>query len=137
MGRSVSYPSGAEVAFMHLDCDCTDGCGCWGDFIYDLKARAESLWPSLSIDDERWLGREDHALLGNRHAYFGVSEYCGLVAVWLVARDHDGIYSDDPPPAFSERWVSQAGDKLRTEFGQLRKLGTASNGESFFERINA
>lgn len=132
MGRSVSYPRGAHVAFAHfesLDAADLDGFA-WDDYVDDITERAKELWPSLHEPYHvRWLHREDRVLLSNDHAHFGVSEYCGLVAIWIVMRD------DVRNENLSQHWVDVAGAKLVREFGELRKVGTASNGESFFERV--
>ena len=81
MGRSVSYPSGALVAFCETPtdggyclnceeegdtCDCGEGreaCSEETDWDYiksDLIDRAGRLFPAMWAKDE-WIGREDHA----------------------------------------------------------------------------
>ncbi len=130
MGRSVSYPSGAVVAFAHLDLeDCEDQDAV--DWAYEtaqdfFTESCRTTWPSLEECDT-WLGREDHALLRNRHAYFGMSTYCGVIAYWLV------MHGDAGSPALAERWIAQVAADFQATFGSLRKIGTASNGESFYE----
>ena len=47
---------------------------------------------------EEWVDREDLAIAENGHAYFGVSEYCGCAAVWIVAKTD---YYGDP---LAEAW---------------------------------
>src|SRR3546814_8480393 len=89
MGRSVSYPSGAIVAFTVLD---VENDGDW-EFEYewlreDLRERAANAFPSL-IPHDGWRGREDRILMRNSYADFGLSVYGGLVAVWIVERDDD------------------------------------------------
>ena len=79
MSRSVSYPSGCHaVCFRNVSP--MDDQWVWQEFIEDLRTGARELWPSLE-DCDRWLDREDHAVLSNIHAYVGVSEYGGLGAV--------------------------------------------------------
>ena len=41
-----------------------------------------SLRPSL-YEADGWAGREDRILLQNGHVEIGVSEYCGLAAIWM------------------------------------------------------
>lgn len=130
MGRSVSSPANAVVAYQAL---CQDVYEDQDDFAWqydDLREgvadTARAFWPSFDPCDT-WLGREDRAILRNRHAYVGVSEYCGLVAVWLVARE------DAENPGLAEQWVASIAPAFTQQFGTLRKLGTASNGEAFFE----
>ena len=93
MGRSVSYPSGAIVAFTVLEVEDEND---W-EFEYewlqgDLRERAAAAFPSLQ-PHEGWRGREDRILMRNMFTNFGVSVYGGLVAVWIVERD-DGAYWD-------------------------------------------
>src|SRR5688572_16363822 len=118
MGRSVSYPPDAVVTFGvfegedHFD---------WEDFADDFQWQVQRLFPrSYEADD--WLGREDHVLMASEHAYFGLSEYGGLVAYWMVVRD------DAERPGLAEAWVRRAGPKFEASFGSLRKVGTFSNG---------
>ena len=131
MGRGVSFPSGALVAFDQFACDCGERCDCWQYFRDDLTERAAAIWPSLSPCRE-WLGREDFASLSNNFAYFGVSEYCGIVAVWLAPRRD----LEPGQEALAARWLAQVRPRLAREFRKLERLGTASNGESFYRRVS-
>jgi len=126
MARSVSYPSNAVVVFDRYEGEDEWD---WDDYlsfiIYDLK-RA---YPSLERCDE-WLGREDQAIMENDHAYFGVSEYMGLVSIWAVPKEWDG-WGDDVY-GLREHWVASIADGFRERFGSLEKVGNASNGEGFY-----
>lgn len=71
MGRSVSYPSGAIVAFTVLEVESEDD---W-EFEYewlrdDLRERASRAFPSL-IPHDGWRGREDRTLMRNAYATEG------------------------------------------------------------------
>lgn len=112
----------------------------WDDHIASLQTALSERYKSVGEADE-WLDREDHAIAENRHAYFGVSEYCGLLCVWVVPKDGYRYYTHDPEPAFAQRWVESIGKSFESivadVFGTgntLRKLGTFSNGESVYER---
>lgn len=130
MGRSVSVPSRAEaVCYAALDPDFIDDFE--SEVIDPLRYSLKKAFPSLH-DDNDWLDREDHVILRNHHAFFGISEYCGLLAIWIVPRDNDSN--------LSAPWCARAEAKLGAVvahvFGQrLRRVATASNGESFFERV--
>lgn len=137
MSRSVSYPSGAKVAFTVLDIECDED---W-DFEYEwlcehLRERAAAAFPSL-VPHGGWRGREDRILLRNAYADFGVSIYCGLVAVWIVERD-DGAYWDaDARTARSpraQRWLAQIATRFDRLFGDYDCLGRMSNGEAVFRK---
>jgi hypothetical protein len=137
MGRSVSYPSGAIVAFTVLE---VEDEGDW-EFEYewlqgDLRERAAAAFPSLQPYDG-WRGREDRILMRNMFTDFGVSVYGGLVAVWIVERD-DGTYWDSEwrtarsPRA--QRWLTQIAPRFDALFGTLDCLGHMSNGESLYRK---
>lgn len=128
MGRSVSVPHYATVvAYQIFEPNDQDDEREWDEYLYDLRERCISVWPSLSVCDE-WLGREDHAILENQLAYIGVSEYCGLVAIWARPR-YDG--DND---ALGENWTHTIAPKFHAMFGELRRLGTMSNGVSVYKR---
>lgn len=137
MGRSVSYPSGAIVAFRTLEIEDEDN---WEwkyeCLVEEIVETARSNFPSLEPCDG-WRGREDRILLRNSFADCGISTYCGLVAIWLVERD-DGGYRDadayHPRSGRARRWLSQAVSRFEAIFGELRMIGRFSNGEAIFER---
>lgn len=159
MGRSVSYPSEARViTFRHHDfgdvpCDCSDDtsalseeeraacedCGGTGfvsiadfdDLVYDFRQHLEHLFPSTSMADE-WIGREDHVLASNYNALFGMSEYCGLVSYWIAPFVEEG----DPRYGLCCHWIDQVSDKFVKAFGELTKVGSMSNGEGVYRRID-
>lgn len=129
MGRSVSTPSNAVAVYDQFDGDSDD----FDWLVEDLQNQFAALWPSVSADD-KWLGREDHAIASNQHAYFGVSEYCGLVSIWVVPRDWDGWGNDTGPLA--ENWVNQIADRFQSEFGTMRRAGNLSNGQGVYVASN-
>lgn len=129
MGRSVSYPSGAIVAFTVLDVECDDD---W-EFEYEWllssrRERAGRAFPSLVAHDG-WRGREDRIL--------GVSVYGGLVAVWIVERD-DGAYWDaewrTARSLRAQRWLCQIAGRFDALFGDYDCLGHMSNGEGVYTK---
>lgn len=130
MGRSVSVPRGA-ASVVYEACEFEDS---WGfeEAIEDLRGCLMRAFPSVTEDD-RWLDREDHVIASNRFAQFGVSEYCGLVSIWMVPVDND--YADTH--GIRDRWIESVDAKFRKVasgcFGVgLNKLGTFSNGEAIF-----
>lgn len=129
MGRSVSYPSDAVVAFSSWDNE--DG-SFWFDeeVIQPFADQVKRLFPSAESCNE-WIGREDHAIMSNAHVYFGVSEYCGLVAYWAVVR------GDCERPELAEQWLGSIEAKFQKNFGSLEMIVRASNGEAFFRSIAA
>lgn len=105
----------------------------FSDSVDNLKSSLTKAFPSLVLK-ERWLDREDHSVAENSFAYFGVSEYCGLVAVWVAAND------DCETPGLRDKWIDQVEDKFKQTvsgaFGtNLRKMGTFSNGEAIFNAV--
>lgn len=154
MGRSVSYPSGALVAYAETPrdgdwcatCgDCAEDCQCsegdrdlregdtdWDWVEDDLRDRAFRLFPSMYHTDA-WIGSEDHVLATNSFVDFGVSEYCGVMAVWIApCRD-----LEPGPEALAEAWVSKVRNRFLGEFAEMHKIGTFSNGECVYARATA
>lgn len=137
MGRSVSYPSGALVAFTVLEVEDQDD---W-DFEFeclrgDLVERAGTAFPSLA-SHEGWRGREDRILMRNAFADFGVSVYGSLVAVWIAERD-DGAYWDlewrTARSPRAQRWLRQIAARFDGLFGDYDCLGHMSNGEGIYRK---
>ena len=129
MGRSVSTPSAARVVSYHyLDLEEQDDAQWIFDNMVDgFRETLKSMFPSVETADS-WIGREDHVVAENKLALFGISEYCGLVAYWIVPKD-------DARGWAAYRWIDSIADRFTAAFGTLQKTGTASNGESFYERI--
>jgi hypothetical protein len=79
------------------------------------------------------MGREDRALLENRFARFGVSEYGGLLSMWVQPKDECG--------APGEAWIIRIEQAFRLAavrcFGPpLTRIGVMSDGTSVFKRID-
>ena len=195
MGRSVSHPTNAIVAFGYLEVDTyrCDNCGDtfndykdgpakegdpeWDadlaadeqedirrcphcgehedgthnqlDFAYQddfdwvletFKDDILKAFPS-TFEDDRWLDREDHALASNRFAYFGISEYCGTIALWMAPKDAD--WREGPGwEALRDHWLEQATPRFRKLAegalpNPMRRLGVMSNGEAVYQRLGA
>ncbi len=134
MGRSVSTPCNAQtIAYQYLESDDEDG----DDFRWWLEEVQQSIaeiWSSFSPCDQ-WLGREDHAIMENNLAYAGVSEYCGMIAVWLVLKEESRHGQHILP--LTDQFISRITPKFMAQFNHYRKLGTFSNGEAVFEEIAA
>lgn len=135
MGRSVSYPAGAIAAFRTIDEEPDDmGFNDLDEIIDNYREWIKNVFPSFE-DADKWVGREDRAIAENRFAYFGISEYCGLVALWLVKKDFDTYYADEAGASnLADRWLAQVEAKFRRIFGEYEKLGSMSNGEGVYRR---
>ncbi len=131
MARSVSVPSNTQrllyVDLSHIE-DSFDFEYALEGFVQAICKRYPSLYPS-----RQWLGREDRGLAENDHAVIGISEYCGLGAVWVVPTEDNRTCCN---------WVSSIKrdfllSAIRGHLGQpLQRIATASNGEAFFEPVN-
>ena len=102
----------------------------------DLVERAMRLFPSLEPHDG-WRGREDRILARNAFADFGISIYCGLVAIWIVERDDGSYWDADSRTARcprARRWLAQIAPRFDAEFGDYDCLGHMSNGEGVYRR---
>ncbi len=68
------------------------------------------------------------------YADFGVSVYCGLVAVWIAERDDGSYWDTDWRTARSpraQRWLQQIAPPL---FGDYDCLGHMSNGKGVYRK---
>lgn len=136
MGRSVSTPRNTwHTCYAVLD---EDGHDDWSWLCRDFQREVNKAFPSMWDCDE-WIGREDHALLENQFAYVGVSEYCGLVAMWVAEKELD--WRDEHLTGLRDRWLRQIAQRFSKVaercFGQaLRHQGTFSNGEAFFQPVS-
>lgn len=132
MGRSVSVVPGATVAYQQigfLDYDEFE----W--FIEDVQETLKSYWPSFR-NEEGWIGRENRIVAGNAFATVTVSEYGGIVAICLVSkaeywRKH-GYGEDAALEGLSIGWCGAIEKKFLELFGRMRKVGTMSNGVSYY-----
>ncbi len=134
MARTVSTPFDAqETAYQDVSQYECDSFQWW---LEDMAECAKSLWPSFRNCD-KWLDREDHAILENSLCYLGVSEYCGLSSIWLVPKDcpNDGYFSGEAYILpLAENFINRIAPKFHKAFGQYRKIGTFSNGEAIYEK---
>ena len=146
-GETFNETSSAEQACGHTHYICPH-CGSrdfseqdsqllYEDFNEDLETLLKEAFPSLTAD-EKWLGREDKALVSNSYAYFGWSEYCGLVAVWVSAKEPD-YRASSAWEAMRDKWIASIEKKFAKVVGRawgvpLTKIGTFSNGESVFQK---
>lgn len=144
MGRSVSCATGSvHVAYSKMDLDWTDPDQAQDDWQWhrdNYVAAMSRSFPSLRECDF-WLGSENHVLLQNDYAQIGVSEYCGLVSMWVVPVEAT-FYSAPGFDGLRDRWLDQIHDKFYATasgcFGTaLAKLGHMSNGVGVYRRIGA
>lgn len=131
MSRSVSRPNNTLiVCYQHYDSDSYDEC--WEFFIEDMRISLQDMFPKLESCD-KWLDREDHAIMENDVAYVGVSEYMGLVAIWVAPKNDRNTGEEN---ALAYGWASSIYKRFTERFGELEHIGTFSNGEAVFRRMN-
>ena len=133
MARTVSTPANTLlVAYDTFNSDPSEDVW-YGDFenvAEDLLFNAMRLFPSLE-PYHGWAGREDRILARNGFVEFGVSEYMGLMAIWMRLR------GDCEQEALASHWCDQIAEKFHQEFGIFEHVATASNGEAFYQRKEA
>lgn len=136
MARSVSHANNSvHIAYSHLD---ADDCDDWGWYSEDFQSQLVEAFPSLERVS-KWVGREDKAVAENSFAYFGVSEYCGLVSMWVASKDADWRQSASWE-ALRDGWIASIGPRFHrianSCFGQaLVQTGRFSNGECMFTAV--
>lgn len=141
MGRSVSTPSNAcVVVYAWLDCEEDDDDSFlaqsnFDDAILNMQCDLIAKDKTFSVC-KHWIGREDCAYLESEQFYVGISEYCGLVAVWAVPKEREDDDEREPlidgiRAANLQPWLVE----VAGYFGEtLCHVGTFSNGEAVFER---
>ncbi len=156
MGRSVSYPTDCtavcfrDVMYMGYPADEETGETDFdqepdsflaqiefNDFVDMIRYEANRQWKSL-VECDRFLDREDRAIMENDFCYIGVSEYCGLAAIWLKSKGdelRDEWYSDSQSLAnLADAWCARIEKKFHALFGEYVKTGTMSNGCGVYEK---
>ena len=129
MGRSVSYPTDATTVVFVREED-PDDVFFFEDALEDFKSLMTECFKSLGETDV-WVGREDHAVLENNLAYFGISEYCGMLSLWVLPKE-DFIN-------LSVNWTNQIANKfkkaVKNSFGEVYvAVGRFSDGTSLYEK---
>ena len=106
----------------------------WEDLIEMLRESLIAAFPSLSIYGEfaDYPYRENRGILENRYVKIYISEYCGCGAISVVTADAEY-------PNRANHWIGQIWNRLTNIVGRrvqlLHKLGTFSNGESVFKKL--
>ncbi len=138
MGRSVSTPTEC-IVICFQDVSHLEDAQEWSDFETWVFDSCITKYPSLYRAHDVWLGSEDHVLLENDHCMIGVSKYCGLAAIWLRTKSDDLLatgYADDARLAnLADNWCSSISKGFESQFKQLQRIGTFSNGESIYQSV--
>ena len=129
MGRSVNYVSSAlKVWYFPFESDDEDS---WSDLKENIRWAISKVAKSFSVCSE-WTDRELFCILRNNYSEIVISEYCGLCSLSFVMR------GDVERPQLAEHWMRQVVNGIDCELlkslNLYNKIGTASNGESFFEK---
>jgi len=134
MGRSVDYLSRSQkVVYIPFEVENEfDSEFEWDWFYEDLINILCEKYPSLYTVKNKWDGRETRIILENDLCQIGLSEYCGLVSVSIRVNEYYEYYN------IAESWINRINFErvLNERFNTLRKIGTFSNGESVYEKIN-
>ena len=110
----------------------------WQDLVDNITATITGHFKSFEEPgcNNKWVEypyRENRILLENDHCQFSISEYCGCGAISVF--ENDG--SEYPELAIS--WTNRNFEKIQKLCepftDQMRKIGSASNGEAFFEKV--
>lgn len=96
MGRSVSIPHNAVASFTYWlddedDEDDDDFSDTFENIVQSVIDNVIARWPSFT-EEKVWIDREDYVVASNTFVKIGVSEYCGLVSVWLISKQEEYEY---------------------------------------------
>jgi hypothetical protein len=146
MGRSVSCPRNA-IAKVYTHVSIGGGEDAmyydWDDFIEDLRNSIECVFGLTKHHVISHYRNEDHGIYDVHGHVIGVSEYCGLVCLWIVASDRYDTDEEDATERLARGLFIGAADtlleKVLSEMGlkNLYKVGTFSNGEAAFQEVGA
>lgn len=116
MSRSVDCLTGAQiVVYKYI-------------YIVDwLRVSAPSLQECQRRDS-----RETAIILENGLCEIGMSEYCGLVSISIRPKEEGNDYSNIT--GIATKWIESIRPKFE-KIGDLVKIGTFSNGEATFRRV--
>jgi hypothetical protein len=153
MSRSVSTHPNA-IATVYLDCsgvlDSDAPEWAWQEFIEDLRCVLDGsagVESGLFInnksftgfdgysDANRWSGRENRVILEGEQTEISISEHFGIAAVCLAPLD-----PDEPSHRHACEYAAPYfNELLKVAYPKsfLTKVGTFSNGESIYERLQA
>lgn len=150
MGRSVSYPSGSHVAYsqwdagwVHEDYDTGEELAephfdellaqdDWDYLVDDFKEQVKKRYPSVWEIAPKWIDREDCAFLANNYCYFGMSEYCGVIAYWVVPRG-DLDWAEE---GRALHWFNQIEAGWSKLFSTMHRVGGFSDGTSVYQKVS-
>jgi hypothetical protein len=159
MGRSVDYLNNAErvnyfqwpTLFVYdpeTDRDVeTDELEDAEFIISDIQETIKSNFPGFDncgrnpLNMGRWDGNEVHIILEGYGVEIGLSEYCGLATLSVRVDQRELDYCETDKEADAEyqkalNWINENWDEAAKYWGQYRKIGTFSNGEGVYEKIN-
>lgn len=146
MGRSVSYLNNAEVVLYFPFENGTEENGeydeflaseLWDEMVLALQCEIKKRLPSYYEVKDKWGNRETRIILENNLCSIGISEYCGLVS--LSVAPNENYYSEvmniEKFAIYHANQIRGTLEKVLHDLGlkNLHKIGTASNGEVFFE----
>ena len=138
MGRSVYTPSGAQVV-ANIDVSDFEESFEWDDLLENLSAELKAKYPSLDVCED-WIDDEGCVFLNNRIARVGISEYCGLAAVWVLPVE-ESYYSDNSRLVeLGTQWCNQIARGFLKVVGDVagpvyKKVGSFSNGEGVYAKV--
>lgn len=166
MGRSVSYPFGAEVLFLvptfgedlnlvsdddlraadelgllsegEIEPDEAEDYFDFDDLIEDFQQLLLGTYPGVVYKASEWVGREDLIVAKSEAVAFGVSEYMGLVALWAIATPDGPLEDYRADHDVINHIVVKAFAPVREAYNDkaLRKVATFSNGEAVYEPVS-
>ena len=129
MSRGVFVPRNAElVVYVPTPID-EESIYDFDIILDDLKYYLHSKMPSL-YETTDWVSNEGYIFMENDLVQIGVSEYNGVMAIWVIVKE-------DYYPQLAYRWLA----KVEKHFWniplepKLKLLGYFSNGEPVYEKV--
>lgn len=144
MGRSVmTHPNAIEIIFRTIDSDEFDEYGYLVEYDYLVDWVRESFierFPSMGAC-ERWargsgaMG-ELRCVVANDLCDVYISDYCGMAAISIVPTGLT-LYNEDTSGLAYSWCEAHAAPFARRVFAEYDPVATASNGETFYRRVES
>lgn len=132
MSRGVSVPSGAQiVAYRELEEYELES---FDEVVDDVRESVKATWPSM-VQDDKWIGREEHVIASNSLAAIGISQYGPVLATWAIPLHEYVKWMPPRECGLADYWLDQIAPTFMKMFATMYHLDTMSNGASVYRRI--
>lgn len=121
------YDESADLVYDEFQSQCD-----FDHFMEHTVDRLMEMFPSMKPVDD-WIDNEERVIAENYLARVGISEYMGLISLWMIPHEFD--WYDANLVNLADQWTSRVSAKFEAAFTEMVKVGTFSNGEAVFAPV--